>query len=420
MSSEPLNINSYDLLFVTAAEMPLTTNLQASQVLESAILMTRMGHRVSWISAVPALSYWKDRLFQLGKLNSVIKRCATEGIAFNYVVVPLSMSSPFAFMLRVPILEWAAGKLAKQIRSQASGGMGRPMIFHARSYYAAHLSIEMKSRLQSNNNCFVSFDMRSVLSDEFPLVLKRFGRLLYGYAKEWEFFLLTKSDVSFLPLDYAREAILAETGVQVTYVPIQGFDREYGWMINFEERWTSHNVGFAGSVGHWNDPLLLKEMIHSIPSATARLATEAMPELAELECKSYLYSEMKNYYDGLLALVIPGRVGSCDRFVRNNMRNGYFSTKATEALSRGVPLIVSSELRELAEFVKKHQCGAVYDVDEHKYIYPKGDWLDDKEVWMRITANAASVGAGFTRSAVLNRYRETWSELVVHSIKNIT
>jgi glycosyltransferase involved in cell wall biosynthesis len=152
-------------------------------------------------------------------------------------------------------------------------------------------------------------------------------------------------------------------------------------------------------------------MIARLPGCTARLATRPVPELAPLKSCLIDPEDMPHYYDSLLALVVPGRTDSASGFVRKKMRCNFFSTKATEALTRGVPLVVSSELHELAEFVKRHHCGAVYDPRASHFSFPDGDWLTDKSAWERMTNNAVAIGETFTRAAVLDRYLETWQTL---------
>jgi glycosyltransferase involved in cell wall biosynthesis len=153
-------------------------------------------------------------------------------------------------------------------------------------------------------------------------------------------------------------------------------------------------------------------MLQSIPNTTPRLAMAPRPDLGRFDCRVYSFAEMAAYYDSLLAMVIPGRRDVSDYFVGFKMRCNFFSTKAAEALSRGVPLLVSSELVELAEFVKEHGCGAVYSPASHRYVFPTGDWIGNRSEWERLTMNARNVGESFTRHKVLGRYVAAWESCV--------
>lgn len=399
--------STFDLVFVTAGELPLTTSLHASQVIEPAISMIRQGHSVEWFAAVPFLSYWKDAMLGGAKLRAVKQRCDELDIRFDYVVSPLSIAGTFSFLFRRPVLRHAAARIASRLAERTA----RPTVFHARSYYAAHLACEIRTITQADGNWRVSFDMRSVLPEEFPLTQGWVGRACFGFAKQWEHELLGKCDVAFLPLDYARERYARESGFQVVHAPIQGFDRPVGWSPDFARRWQARRIGYAGSIAAWHDPDLLREMLALVPGGHATLAMPAHPQLQGLECREYKHAEMAGFYDGLLALVVPGRKDSADYFVSFKMRCNFFSTKAAEALSLGVPLIVSSHLVELADFVRKHDCGAIYDPDLHQIVHPPGDWLTDEAQWSRLSENAKVVGEMFTRASVMELYRRNWSAL---------
>lgn len=406
-ASVELTKSNYDLVFVTAAELSLIAGLQASQVFEPAVYMAKQGHDVTWLSAVPLFSYLKDTVLRTGKIRAVQDRCASEGIHFKYVVTPLTIGSPWAFMIRDLVLRWAAKKLLNHLQLLE----GRKIIFHARSYYAAHLACEIKSKARLEDIWRVSFDMRSVLPEEFPLTQGWLGKACFGFAKQWEHELLGESDVSFLPLNYARDRMQKESGHAVIFAPIQGFDREASWTVDFDQRWSNRYIGYAGSLGAWHDPTLLLEILQGIPNAHPKLAMSPHPQLEGLDCTMYKHHEMTGYYDSLLALVIPGRKDFEEYFVSFKMRCNFFTTKAAEALSRGVPLIVSSELTELADFVRQHGCGAIYDPNIHHIIYPAGEWLENKNEWYRLTENAMQVGEQFTRSSVMQLYLSKWNAL---------
>lgn len=407
----------YDVCFMTALESTSLSGLQATQVMETAFALSRAGYRVYWLASVPALDYVRDLLFAKRHLANLTARCSQSGVIFRYLVLPLRKIDRLqSFLFRTPVFRWAARRLASMFVGLVPG---RQVVFHARSYYATQLALELRDLAPHGSHWQVSFDMRSVFPEELPLVKGMLGTLLYGYLKRWEFDLVRRADAAFLPLEYARYRSEAESGLEIIYAPIQGFDREAGWAADFEERFARKLVGYAGTLGDWNDPFLLKEMLSALPGCTPHLAVNPHPVLAEYDCRSYRHDAMPSYYDDLLALVIPGRKDCFDYFVRLKMRCNFFSTKAAEALSRGVPLIVSSLLAELADFVRTHECGAIYDPDEKRFVYPEGEWLDNKEVWRSMTARAAEVGQIFTRSAVLDHYIAEWNELFTASRERV-
>jgi hypothetical protein len=369
--------------------------------------MLKRGFDVTWVAAVSLSSFLSDVVLRRGRIQAVQNKCASEGIKFCYIVIPLPINGPLSFLLRRPVLGWAANRLATVLKPKED----QKTIFHARSYFSAHLACEIKAKSKRNSVWRVSFDMRSLLPEEFALAQGILGKVSFGFAKQWEHELLRKSDVSFLPLNFARHRIQKESGNVVDYVPIQGFDRDPTWAVDFEQRWTNKHIGYAGSIGVWHDPVLLREILQSIPGTNPMLATPPHPELKGMKSKTYQQHEMASYYDGLLALIIPGRLELENYFIAFQMRCNLFSTKAAEALSRGTPLIVSSQLSELADFVRQNQCGGIYDPTKHQFIYPTGNWLTNKAEWQRITEGAIRIGEMLTRNYAMELYLSKWNLL---------
>lgn len=396
----------YALVFVTTGEMPSLSSLHVSQVLEPAAVMAAEGHDVTWLAAIPFASWLKDTMFRGRRVALAREACQQRGVGFEQLVVPLSIGGALSFLCRGPVLRWAASRLRRHFRLR----MGKPTVFHCRSYYAAHLAADLK-KLSGEDQWRVSFDMRSILPEEFPLTLGWLGTVCYGFAKRWEHALLHRCDASFLPLEFGRIKALRESGVEIDHAPIQGFDRSPDWAVDFEQRWTDRRIGYAGSIADWHDPDLLRAMLNSLPDARPHLATTPDSRLAGLECEQIAHQRMPAFYSRLLALVIPGRTDVEDYFVSFKLRCNFFSTKAAEALSSGVPIIVSSHLAELVEFVREHECGAVFDATLGELIYPDPSSIALRSTWERLTANAVVAGASFQRSRVLAIYRDRWEGL---------
>ncbi len=393
----------FSVVFIST-DFPSIDGLHRSQLLEPAADLSHQGYDVSWIAAIPILSYLKFLLLRNDGIRQLQERCARSGIRFHFLLTPITNGGLLSFPVRRLVLRWIAGRVLSILKLQK----GRKTIIHGRSYYATQLGLEIKSKAGPEYFVRVSFDMRSIFPEEIPLTRGFVGHLLFGFAKQWEHELLRSADLSFLPLEYARDRIQKESGVPVTYAPIYGLGREADWSVAFERRWESRHVGYAGSVGDWNDASLLIEMLHSVPDTSPKLATPAHARFAQMDCRTYRYEEMADFYDSLLALVIPGRLADDSYFVSFKMRCNFFSTKAAEALSRGVPLIVSSHLTELAEFVRRHHCGMVYDPKQHGMVGRDGESLRSKSAWAALTEGAAKVGVQFTRANVLDRYLAAW------------
>ena len=96
------------------------------------------------------------------------------------------------------------------------------------------------------------------------------------------------------------------------------------------------------------------------------------------------------------------------------MRLNYFSTKAVEALSLGVPLLVNDDLTELAAFVDSNNCGYTFSIEDQY----KNDTTDlwrtgqNKQAWESISKNAAKIGDQFQKENVHSAYLNIWRGLI--------
>lgn len=394
------------IIFITALEMPSISNLHASQVLAPASQISEKGYMVSWIAYIPLAMYIKDKILFTKRIQSIQKECAKNNIKFYYfITISPSNASILSFILKKTLFLFKKNKAIQIIGTEKT-------LLHARSYYATDIAIRIKQCLPKKNSCKVSFDMRSIFPEEMPITSSTIlGRMTLGFMKQWEFELLRDSDVAFLPLHYARSRIYSETGTKVRYTPVQGFDRESGWKADFEKRWEQARLGYAGSIGAWHSPEILLNIFQALPWMKPRLAMKPHPLFAHYDCRVYANNDMSTYYDDLLGLAIPGMHDADDYFMTFKIRCNFFSTKAAEALSRGVPLIVSSGLFELAKFVRNNRCGFIYDPDSRQFVFPGPDSIAEKGVWAEMTRNAVTVGEKFTRANVVSAYLDCWASL---------
>jgi glycosyltransferase involved in cell wall biosynthesis len=408
MAAKNMTTLPFRVVFVTAPAIPAPRGLMASQVLETAIALRREGVLVSWIAGIPVTLNPGAIRKRNADLKQVKRRCAESSIPLSIVWLPPAPRT----LLLLPVfrrlfLGAAAGSAYKSLRHEHD--LSAPVILHARSYFATDLALRIRNAAK-NHKIPVSFDMRSIFPEEVAMQKPLLGRLLFASLKEWELKLLEDSDYAFLPVQFAADRIRQESGITVDLIRIQGFDRDPDWTVDFDRRWQRRALGFSGSVEPWHSPDLLAEICRAIPDAAGHFATAARPELAEFSCDTWPYSEMHSYYDGLLALIVPGLSRSDQRsyFHRFKLRCNFFATKASEALSRGVPLIVSSELAELADFVCEHECGFVYDPIAKTFNVSAKD-LGARSVWEAATQNAIDVGVAFTRQTVVQGYLRRWS-----------
>lgn len=393
------------IFFLTAGELPSLSGLHASQVLEPALELVRAGYHVIWIASIPALSCLRKYRNIKSDLSKITDYCKKNAIVFQYKFEIWAMNGVFLFPFREKLL----GFSAKRWLYAFEGYKEYDVVIHARSYYATQIAIGLRNQLSRTIKCCVSFDMRSLAPEEMPLTRGLLGCLYFGLYKEWEYRLVYESDMSFLPLVYASSRINFESSLDVIFMPIQGFAREKDWAPDFDARWEGRHVGFAGSFGKYQSPELLVKMVASLEGVNPYFACGPHPLLKGFSLDKFEFSKMKGYYDKLLVMVVPGVPTGQGYFVDFKMRCNFFSTKAAEALSLGVPLMVSTNLRELANFVIDNNCGLVYDPASEEIVYPENFDSLDKESWRKISVGADVVGADFDRSVILKKYMDRWS-----------
>ena len=179
-----------------------------------------------------------------------------------------------------------------------------------------------------------------------------------------------------------------------------------------------------GSLGHWNN---IEKLFTAFSMIAARFDEEVEFLVATTEPISFPneklpfkikftsvpYDEVHQLYNDSLALIIAGSAGD-DFFSQSYMRLNYFSTKAVEALSLGVPLVVNDDLTELAEFVDSNQCGFKFSHFD-KYENSLTDLsikIDQKHEWELVSRNADKLGSQFLAENVHMAYAHLWEKLI--------
>jgi hypothetical protein len=402
------------LVFLTAGEAPRPNNLIASQVLKLAdnINKESIFEEVAYVGLVPVklVVVW----FLLGKplnFNFLREFGIDNKIGYTFFII----GGFFEFLAKDFTAKSDARKVIKMLELEKKSSI----IFHCRSYYATQVAIVIKERLPAHN-IKILFDMRSLLPPEFFFAMGKWGELLYGRAKEWERWLLIKSDLALMTTRGGIELLKLENpSAKINYIPLIGLDYIHTAEADqqFEGRWQNKKIAYIGSIGYWHSVDIIRKILlyckKNIAGAEVELITNRFRPLIDgLPHRSIPYSDIADYYKNLLALVVPGRkVDSYFESVQLNIN--LFSTKAAEAVSAGVPLIVNEDINELAQFVKTHGCGIVFKIkdDEIVLVNCTQSELNDRNFWLNVTNNTIAVSKEFVFDTAMEKYVSYYESL---------
>ena len=106
---------------------------------------------------------------------------------------------------------------------------------------------------------------------------------------------------------------------------------------------------------------------------------------------------------------------SNDTFMKYKESCNFFSTKAAESLSVGVPIIVNENIKELAEYVRTNHCGVVFRELRGGGVSFSNVELSElltKQFWSTLTKNACQAGKMFRRDSVISRYIDIYKDLL--------
>lgn len=301
-----------------------------------------------------------------------------------------------------------------------------PVIMHCRNYYSAFVALQF--RQQSDRPISVVFDTRGLMPFEVPYI-SGMGSLLFGPFHRWEHELIESCDIILVQARKSKEYLeLIHGNVgKIRFLPIAGFPvarRERSLTSRFEAAWDKKQFLYVGSLGHWNDfktlidsfaliASVFEEEVEFLVAATEPTSFSQKDLPFKVRFTSVPYDSIHKLYNESLALIIGGSSAN-DFFSNANMRINYFSTKAVEALSLGVPLLVNQDLTELSDFVRVNRCG--YTININGEDVDALDVLDiaggDKSAWALISENAAKVGCQFLAENVHLEYSKIWEELI--------
>ena len=90
----------------------------------------------------------------------------------------------------------------------------------------------------------------------------------------------------------------------------------------------------------------------------------------------------------------------------------FFSTKAAESLSLGIPVVVNKEITEVADFVSQHNCGIVFEMIDGKLVIPSStqEQLNSKAFWLQLHKNALDAGVMFRRSNITKLLQASYEQ----------
>lgn len=351
-----------------------------------------------------------------------LKSKTKHEIGFGFTFIRWAGALSFfsrAFLVK-PIVARLQREISRDLEEQT------PIILHCRNYYSAFVALQLRE--QSNLPISVVFDTRGLMPYEVPYI-SGMGSLLFGPFHQWEHELIEASDIVLVQARKSKEYLDLIHGNEgkIRFLPISGFPearRERALASRFEAAWKKKQFLYVGSLGHWND---FRTLLDSFTLIASAFEGEVEFLVAATEPTSFSdkdlpfavrftsvpYDSIHTLYNESLAIIIGGS-SACDFFSNANMRVNYFSTKAVEALSLGVPLLVNQDLTELADFVCVNGCGYTININDESV-----DTLDaldiaggDKSAWALVSENAAKVGCEFLAESVHSEYSKMWEELV--------
>lgn len=402
------------LIYITAGSVPHNKSLIASQVIPMLkdINEGREFDNVELINVVPIVAL-------AAKFKGVSVAELFDGLPFgcSCIYSLLWANSKLAYLFKNRLIKTVARKVL------CAGNFDcDEIIIHARSYMATDIALEVKKRLPEKTIKIV-FDMRSILSQELALMWKKFGVLVYGSLKCWESYLLSNSDVNLLTVKRGIQLLeLENPNNPFLYIPIQGFSTNHDFsMDEYTARWENKKICYIGSLINYYSPIsvskifnVLEKKIHEVQMKIITPYSIVNNSISKWPQESIPYHDMKSKYEGMLATLVVAMSGeSC--FMRQKLSSNFFSTKAVESLSVGVPLIVDEALIELSDFVREHECGVVFSFSVNGSVTFNGvsDFeIDSNEFWTRLTENAFKAGEIFRRANVLSKYLEIYNNLL--------
>ncbi len=411
-------VSNYHLIFLTVGEYLSDDNLLYSQVVSIAEKFATnkdLFKDITYVCLPPLRSLIADTILPKRRKS----RRFIKGLHFKCIVFPtlFSIVSVTRFLSKSLMARIEANIICK------AATIADNTIIHCRSYYSTYAALKIRKQ-NPHKNIRIVFDMRSLFAQEFPFMMGEFGKMLYGFAKEWEWQLLHESDLALLMEKEGREVLELEIPeVKVHEMPIIGLDinsLDNFDYIEFSSRWSNRVISYVGSYGAWHSLeyifLTLSYFGGVIGNCKAMIVSGQKLQRdidRNIGIVHIRHSEIADYYKSLLAVIIPGK--KCINYFDScKLSTNFFSTKAVEALSCGVPLMVNSDIQGLSNFVLENKCGIVFKIrmDKIELLNCSVEDLNCYEFWAEITRNALEVGKQFRLESVANKYLQYYQTIV--------
>jgi glycosyltransferase involved in cell wall biosynthesis len=403
------NLKDTTLIFLTAGETPSNNSLIYSQVLNLAkdIEKQKLFKKVEYISCIPYLAKLASTL-GVKKINLAFLKDFSFSTHIFYSGVRFGF---YEFLFRKFLIKQTVNSI---IRSNILQGKEK-IFFHCRSYYATSIALQIKRALP-HQEIKILFDMRSLFPPEFYFMMGKKGSLLYGEAKLWETELLLHSDLSVMTTQGGIELLKLENPTaRIEPISIMGMNQKDNIDINevFDTRWSKQYISYIGSISHWHPQQMIEKVLSFLVSKNFHCEIISNTKIESvIPTRTIKHAEIREYYDSLLATIIPGKEIS-NYYESLQLSVNLFSTKASEAISMGVPLIVNNDIKELSRFVIRHKCGIVFEIKggEVKLINCNEESLQKKEFWLELTKNTFKVSKQFKFSSIMQEYVRYYKEL---------
>lgn len=412
------SINSKNIIFISFGSYATNKSLAFSQMLAFADgLHNRKVFRsvtsVIFFPLLAVLARARTHKSNLRSLNDAVSSCLYT------FYTPLQNGRVFGFIFRRLFLNLAVKKMHPLIEN-----LEGTIILHCRSYYSADFAIRVKKHY-IDKDIKIVFDSRSLLAQEFPYTMGFAGRLLYVAGKEWERDLFKEADISLVVTKNGIRLLELEGlgDSNVKYIPISGLStslRANNIEEEFAKRWSNSSVLYCGTIGLWYSLESIErtmselERVFSPQKISLNIATSDSVK-SKYNVTTVPHKEMSSYYRRHLAVLVPGTLYNNHYVQSLKMATNFFSTKASEALSLGVPLLVNSEIYELANLVTEKRCGVVFTVDkdndELSFVGVSESQLCSREFWLELTLNAFAIGHEFSKENVESIYMKYWKSL---------
>lgn len=402
---------NFDVILLTAAEVPRVTNVATSQVLEIAAQLSANGIRCGWFSVMPFQSLLGASRRE-GAIKLLAERCRQAGLEWQRTYFGSLLFDSRMLPFR-KLYGWLCARLL--LPGLRKFGLGPNIVINARSYYAAETALQLKVLLAAlGHRVVVCYDMRGLLSLTYPASARGNKFKVYGVVKAWEAELAFASDVVYNNRIPAIELFRIEYGIEVVNLPVAGFSLKQLGRTSFDERWQSKRIAFVGSLGaKFNDGDVLHRQLRRLKAlgfCPVIVTDSTRFTSSEFEVIRLDYSSMADFYSKCLAIILPGRDQPEDVFDRLALRIYTAPTKLSEALSAGVPVIVGSGLDNICKFVTARRCGVVFDIAKDQFDLPAGVSITDRSFWEMLSEGARQIGPEFSRERVMEIYLKTWAD----------